>query len=290
MLKKTIITAMFAAIAGLVFALAPAAQATVYLNIGNAGNAADSGEGWGAVDYEYEIGKYEVSANEWNASGIVTTNAPHWTGNQPAAKQSWHQVARYANWLTSGDENTGYYSVDGSGNATKSALTHQEYFDANGSVYFIPNRNESYKAAYYDPNKSGGAGYWDYAVGSDTKPTAIVSGTGSGAVYNDGVTAPAAPADVDNAGGLSPFGAMAMNGNVDEWVEDWQHNHGVWSLVKGSWNGNNFSGTDFDWRGKTVETLAQGGVRMGRIVPEPSSMALLLVGLGLPFVMRRKRR
>ena len=29
-------------------------------------------------------------------------------------------------------------------------------------MYVIPTENEWYKAAYYDPNKPAGLGYWDY--------------------------------------------------------------------------------------------------------------------------------
>ena len=52
--------------------------------------------------------------------------------------------------------------------------------------YFLPSEDEWYKAAYYDPNKGGAGvgGYWDYATGSDSAPTAVASGTGAGtAVY-----------------------------------------------------------------------------------------------------------
>jgi formylglycine-generating enzyme required for sulfatase activity len=86
--------------------------------------------------------------------------------------------------------------------------------------YFLPSEDEWYKAAYYDPNKGGAGvgGYWDYATGSDSAPTAVASGTGAGtAVY--GQTFETGPADITNAGGLSPYGTMAQNGNAFEWCE-----------------------------------------------------------------------
>ncbi|MCX5954038.1 MAG: SUMF1/EgtB/PvdO family nonheme iron enzyme [Cyanobacteria bacterium] len=79
----------------------------------------------------------------------------------------------------------------------------------------MPSYNEWYKAAFYDPNKSGGAGYWNYATGSDSAPTSVTGGTNANtAVYNQ-----TAPADVTNAGGLSAYGVMSLNGNAREWEE-----------------------------------------------------------------------
>ena len=80
--------------------------------------------------------------------------------------------------------------------------------------YFLPSENEWYKAAYYDPNKTGGAGYYDYATGSDTAPSPVASGT-SGAVYNG----QSSPADITSAGDLSPYGTMGQGGNVWDWME-----------------------------------------------------------------------
>jgi formylglycine-generating enzyme required for sulfatase activity len=79
--------------------------------------------------------------------------------------------------------------------------------------YHLPSYNEWYKAAYYNPINST---YYDYANGSNTAPTAVASGTAHGtAVYNQSV-----PADVNIAGGLSPYGVMGLNGNASEWQED----------------------------------------------------------------------
>jgi len=59
-------------------------------------------------------------------------------------------------------------------------------FRNSNAYYFLPSEDEWYKAAYYDPNANGGAGgYWNYATGSDSAPTAVASGTTSGtAVYD----------------------------------------------------------------------------------------------------------
>jgi len=66
MVKHTILAA---AAAGLVLALAPAAQAMEFVSIGDPKNP-DDDTGYGRVSYEYRIGKYEVMIAEWQKSGL----------------------------------------------------------------------------------------------------------------------------------------------------------------------------------------------------------------------------
>jgi hypothetical protein len=52
-----------------------------FVNIGNAGNAADT-TGYGAVPYAYRMGKYEISQNaidKATASGVTDVTAGPWT-------------------------------------------------------------------------------------------------------------------------------------------------------------------------------------------------------------------
>ncbi len=165
----------------------------------------------------------------------------------------------------------------------------------NGNAYyFLPSENDFYKAAYYDPNKAGGAGYWLYATGSNTIPTPVGSGTGAGtAVYRQSF--PQGPAAVDNAGGLSPYGTMGQSGNVYEWLESAadgsndisseyrELRSGMWfntenSLLSSNRIGNAPSNSDITW-GFRVASV--------QIVPEPSS-AILLIGSGLMCLARRR--
>ena len=79
----------------------------------------------------------------------------------------------------------------------------------------LPSYNEWYKAAYYNPNDST---YYNFTNGSNTAPTAVASGTAANtAVYSQPFGQ--GPADVDQAGGLSPYGVMGLGGNVWEWQE-----------------------------------------------------------------------
>jgi autotransporter-associated beta strand protein len=53
---------------------------------------------------------------------------------------------------------------------------------ANGATVFLPSEDEYYKAAYYDPTKSGTGGYWQYGTQSDTAPSSVApAGTSNSA-------------------------------------------------------------------------------------------------------------
>ncbi len=80
----------------------------------------------------------------------------------------------------------------------------------------LPSYIEWYKAAYLNANDGL---YYDFANGRNTAPLAVVSGT----QYNTGVLRQPfsqGPADVTQAGGLSPYGVMGLGGNVLEFDEN----------------------------------------------------------------------
>ena len=90
--------------------------------------------------------------------------------------------------------------------ATPNALSHDAYAALYGTTYFLPTENEWYKAAFYS---GSGSTYYQYATGSNSVPTAVYSGTVAGtAVFYGNGESPTAPAAVDEAGGLSPYGTM----------------------------------------------------------------------------------
>jgi hypothetical protein len=203
-----------------------------FVTIGNPGNAADTGGApnpAGSVGYTYDIGKFEVSEDmidKFNASQSLqiikgSTRGP----NMPAAGISWNVSARFVNWLNT---STGYqpaYNFTTSGYyddlTVWTAADTADYDPSNPyrskrTKYVLPSIDEWYKAAFYDPNKSGGAGYWLYPTGSDTPPTPVSSGTLAGtAVYQQ-----QNPAEVNKTGGLSPYGVMGLGGNANEWQEE----------------------------------------------------------------------
>ena len=264
-----------------------------FVTVGNAGNTADA-TSYGGVDYNYRIGKYEVTENQWDAvSGASTTDLlddpGYWSGDQPVAEISWHESAMFCNWLTSGNVAQGAYAINGSGVVT--AIDRADAVSTYGTVYVIPTEDEWYKAAYYDPNKSGGAGYWHYPTGSDSAPDGIDSAgdTEFEAVFYDGYNQ-GHPNDMDDAGALSPYGTMGQGGNVWEWNETIIY--GPFGDSSRGLRGGSFSNYDDILlvssrfvSSPTIEAY-NVGFRVSE-VPEPATMAILMLG-GIGILRRRK--
>jgi formylglycine-generating enzyme len=225
----------------------------------------DGTSGYGRVDYKYRISKYEVTAGQYceflnkvagvdtyglyftamwsdaygckieRFSGNGTTSNPYEYrvasdhANRPVNRVSFADACRFANWLQNGqptgaqDTSTtedGVYAMNGAMD-NAAAVTRKP-----GWRWAITSENEWYKAAYYDPNKTGGAGYWLYPTRSNTAPGQDMSDvSGNNANY---VTPPYAY-PIDNghyttvAGEFqnspSAYGTFDQGGNVMEWNE-----------------------------------------------------------------------
>ncbi|MFN6138887.1 MAG: formylglycine-generating enzyme family protein [Planctomycetota bacterium] len=205
-----------------------------FVTIGNPGNATDTTGApnpAGAVGYTYGIGKFEVSedmidkfnTNFGVANGLVITKDTRGL-HKPATSVTWNEAARFVNWLNTSTGGFAAYKFTTVGVNDNIALwTAVDTLDYNASnpfrskraTYVLPSYNEWYKAAYYSPNDST---YYDFPNGSNTAPAPVASGTTAGmAVY--GQPPAQGPADVAQAGGLSPYGVMGLGGNVWEWEE-----------------------------------------------------------------------
>jgi formylglycine-generating enzyme required for sulfatase activity len=172
-----------------------------FVTVGAVGNAAYSGpgnrvNGRGRVDYEYRIGKYEVTTSQW----IEFMNAafdrpaddllPHvvsplrWgatgaTPQNPGARRwsvvpgqemfavggvDWRTSAMYCNWLHNGkslDRDaflSGAYEVSTFGYISDGGGFTDQLTRSPGARYFIPSLDEWIKAAHYDPNKMNNDG------------------------------------------------------------------------------------------------------------------------------------
>ena len=212
-----------------------------FVTIGNPGNAADatgSPNPAGSVNYAYKMAKFEVSrdmiakANAAGNLGITLGNMALFGGNggnRPATGISWNEAARFVNWLNTSEGFSPAYKFttqpgDGGYGANQNislwvagdaGFAAANPFRNSMARYVLPSVDEWYKAAYYSPSTLT---YLNYPTGSDLAPTAVASGTASGsAVYNQ--SAFAGPANINLAGGLSPYGTMGQGGNVDEWDE-----------------------------------------------------------------------
>lgn len=177
---------------------------TVY--VGDIGNSADaSGTSYGAVDYGYYIGTYEVTNNQYASFlNAVASSDPHelyatgWMGvgshggiarsgqsgsysyqvvagmgNKPVTYVSFWDAARFTNWLTSGDTEQGVYTLNGVTNPVNTSITRNGQAWAAGGVA-VASEDEWYKAAYYQPASAGGdsTSYWDYPNAKNSLSTA----------------------------------------------------------------------------------------------------------------------
>jgi formylglycine-generating enzyme required for sulfatase activity len=294
-----------------------------FVTIGNPGNAADSDPSAqplnaGAVGYAYGIGKFEVSrdmitkynSNFGTANSLVISleDMSGYGGNganRPATGVSWNEAARFVNWLNTSTGGVVAYNYANSTidtNLTPWTSADSLDYDASNpyrskrAKYFLPSYNEWYKAAYYSPSGT----YYDYATGSDTAPGAVASGTTAGtAVYNF----QSGPADVTQAGGLSPYSVMGLGGNVFEWEEssfDLANSSGSSNryVRGGSWQSfpSDLSSSSRGFATAPSDSVSNYGFRVASLssdaaVPEPSMMVIgTLFGIGGLMTKRRMKK
>ena len=219
--------AFMVGVAAMFGSLAVPARAQVTLDmvtVGNPGNANDTGgTNNGAVNYSYQIGKYDVTigqytaflnaadpngtnpngiynasmATDLNIAGISYTagasagakysviNNGGNSSNRPITYVSWFDAARFANWMTNGQ---GSGSTEDGAYTLNGATTGNAVAVNPGAAFRLPTNDEWYKAAYYSPNYGGVGvpGYFDYATQSDTAPGNTIGSTANQANWYTG--------------------------------------------------------------------------------------------------------
>jgi formylglycine-generating enzyme required for sulfatase activity len=216
-----------AALACLLAAPAGADQITYdMVTVGNPGNANDTGGTFnGAVNYSYQIGKYEVTIGQYTAF----LNAVDPTGANPndiynAAMATDRNIAgiRYTAGASAGAKYSVIDNEFSGGNSGNRPITYVTWFDAArfanwmtngqgtgstetgaytlngatsgdavavnpGATFRLPTENEWYKAAYYDPTLNGGSGgYYAYATQSNDAPGNTIGSGANQANYAPG--------------------------------------------------------------------------------------------------------
>ena len=249
-----------------------------FVTIGNPGNVADTGgtPGCGAVSSSYRIGKYEVTATQWQtintAAGIGDSG--DWSGNQPVASISWYDAAQFCNYLTSGNKYSGAYKFDISGNFL--GIDRVASISTYGTTYVIPTEDEWYKAAYFKPN---GSGYSLYANGTSTAPVAGVNSN-----YNGGGLG--APWNMNN-------GTQEQNGTFDMMGNVWEWNEALIDPFRGL-RGGSFYGS-YDNLASSVQGYNNPYDERGNVgfrvasVPEPASAAIMALA-SLFIALKRGKR
>jgi len=312
MKPPTVFTMVATLFAAFTLTIQPSAQADTFgtsgneftinfINIGNAGNAADT-TGYGAVPYEYRMGTYEITQDaitKATASGMANVTAGAWTGSQPAANISWYEAAAFVNWLNTSSGYQAAYNLTFTTSWSMTLWSSGDAWQAGGqnlyrnknAFYFLPSENEWYKAAYYNP---GGSNYFLYPTASSSVPTAVASGTNAGtAVYNQPFQQ--GPAGVDVAGALSSYGTMGQGGNVWEWNESaFDGSNSLSSenraIRGGGWNSTESALRSSDRFGSVPSVEDSNiGFRVAS-VPEPSTAVLVLMAGGAWLFRKRLRR
>jgi sulfatase modifying factor 1 len=233
------------------------------VTVGNPGNAADPGLNGmgghsGAVAYEYQIGKYEVTNTQYctflnavdpnglnvlglynaamstntKAGGISFTVANAEGGkyvvkpgfsNKPVVMVNLFDAMRFCNWLhngaiAGGDTENGAYALAGNSAIPSNGTT---VIRNAGARFVVPSEDEWYKAAFHQPSVQGGDadGYWLYPTGSNTAPAGTIPPGVAPAANYLGV-GPNATTDVGAyTTTVGFYGTFDMSGNVEEWVE-----------------------------------------------------------------------
>ena len=198
---------VYALVACAALAAGPANAITVeFVTVGNPGNAV-SIHGHGAVAYDYQIGKYEITAGQYTAflnavaaddihnlytaymsdpsdsPGPVGNNVqrfgspgnytytvePEWADRPVNYVNGW-DAARFANWLHNGQP-TGTQGPGTTENGAYHDLGDPALFGRSaGALYFIPTTDEWYKAAFHSKGAGLVASYFDYPTRSNLTP------------------------------------------------------------------------------------------------------------------------
>jgi len=288
-MKKVL--ALTAALALLGLSIAAQAITIETVAIGNAGNAADTRvmndgtTGQGSVAYNYNIGKYEVTAGQYTAFlnavgatdtyGLYNTNMSRTTDgsgitrsgssgsfdytvdaafvNRPVNYVSYWDSCRFANWLGNGQK-TG---AQDNTTTERGAYTLGGYNGSfgqtiqrnAGATWAVTSEDEWYKAAYY---KGGGinAGYWLYPTKSDTAPgNNMADPSGNNANYHTGSGSyPIDSGKYTTVGGEFQNSASAY-GTFDQGGNVWEWNEAI-PYISGSYayrglRGGPFFGLDY---------------------------------------------
>jgi sulfatase modifying factor 1 len=181
--------------------------------VNNAKNNPDD-NGLGRVDYDYYIGKYNITVEQYcaflnavasisdtynlynknmgtdlNIAGINRSGKPGAytysimnnlgdSSKRPITYITPFSIFRFANWLTNGQpigEQNIFTTEDGSYKIINEDVT--KIYDNKKDMYYLPTQNEWYKAAYYSPNynNTGKPGYYLYATQTDETPSNLIS-------------------------------------------------------------------------------------------------------------------
>ena len=246
-----------------------------FVVVGDPGNQNDPIYGFGYVPYIYEIGKYEITNEEYAEflNAVAKFNDPYLLYSSSMSKGlfggidrfgqegsfiycsktnyekrpivyiSWYDLARMANWYHYGKPCTGRSELGTTEGTNRQGAYDTRYFPKNHqdlvnydklpfgrnkkALYWIPNEDEWYKAAHYDPTREGQRKYWNFPVRTDELPNNMAPpGDQHSVNFFKDTFSIGKPDFLTNVGeyvyASSYYGTYDQGGNVWEWLENWR--------------------------------------------------------------------
>ncbi len=261
------------------------------------------------VGYDYRMGVYEVTNDQWTKFkaelGIAVAGTPAsaydqeptFTGiNVPTNRVSWYEAAQFVNWLNTSTGHQAAYKFTGTQGASNYALGIWGAADAAGGTnlyrhkdafYFLPTENEWVKAAYWN-----GAALQTY---SNAAVDDLLGGVPDPAKWNYSPSTGSEPWTV-GSGVMELNGTYDMMGNVSEWMESPRSGGNYLTTAERGLRGGSFSLIENSLRAST-RTFNDPpgedndiGFRVASkvaVIPEPGTAAMLLATIAC-FLLRRR--
>ncbi|MBK7403372.1 MAG: SUMF1/EgtB/PvdO family nonheme iron enzyme [Phycisphaerales bacterium] len=239
-----------------------------WVTVGDPGNPPYMGDspygppyayGRGEVDYEYRVGRTEVTTGQWmefvntfstQSDDLADFASPrHWgatidwsydgpgrryelrddvesPGLLPVGGISWREAGMFCNWLHNGKSSDLTALSSGAYDTSTWGDDGQHFTDdpthLPGAKFWIPTLDEALKAMNYDPDRygAGQGGWWLYPNMSDDPPIPGLPGEGTTTAGLDPFKV--AVWDVPlgaYADQVSPWGLLDTTGGAREWTE-----------------------------------------------------------------------
>jgi formylglycine-generating enzyme len=318
-----------------VFNMGPGLTSLETVHVGNPGNIPDTEvmndgtTGYGAVDYEYSIGKYEVTAGQyteflnavaqidtynlydptmtytWNgygcgiqrsgSSGNYSYSVPQDWANRPVNHVSWGDAVRFVNGLHNGQP---------SGDQDLSTTEDGSYFLAGATndaellaitrksdaTWVIPSEDEWYKAAYHKNDRVTG-NYFDYPTGNNSYPSNVLSNPdpGNNATFCDSGYTIGSPFYSTEVGAHE--NSDSPYGTFDQGGNVWEWNEAlVYGSSRGMRGGSASNACNLHASDRDYFSPMDYTSDVGfRVAEVPEPCSILMLGLGSVGVLRRRR-